>query len=365
MQEIVRLIGKFWLGKTNPKENAFLHDWLKKNKTAWLLFLFSDFGEKSSEQEYLLTNKRSSKILRKIHRRTGISKSDTATANAVVRIGDNPRIQFKWRRAWLVAAAVTLIVAGGWWMLRLPNLYVDVPNEIASNHSADRVVKNHSSQPIPVALPDGSSVLLYPSSTLRYSGEFQTERNVKLEGKAFFEVARNEKKPFIVKSGQMLTRVLGTSFSIEAFEDSNRFLVTVKTGKVFVTAVDAKTERNVSLQNTVELIPNQQAVFDRVHGSIAQSEIKSADAVQFVPAVQTSYEFKNVGIVEILSVLSKAYGVPIVADEKILAGCALTTNLNNKTLFEKMKIICESVGAGTTFKSHHDRIEIISSGCNM
>lgn len=365
MQEIVRLIGKFWLGKTDEKENAFLNDWLKENKTAWLLFLFSDFGEKNSEQKYLLTSKKSSKILEEIHNRTGISKSESAADTPVVQIGDNHRSLFKWHRAWLAAAAVTLIVAGGWWMLRLSNFYPEVPKEVGSQHSADRVVNNHSGQPIPVALPDGSSVLLYPSSTLRYPGEFQAERNVKLEGKAFFEVARNEQKPFIVKSGEMFTRVLGTSFSIEAFEDSTSFLITVKTGKVSVSAVDPKTEESFATQNTVELIPNQQAIFDRELRSIAQSKIQSSDAVRFVPAIQSSYEFKNVGVVEILSVLSKAYGVPIVADEKILAGCALTTNLNNKTLFEKIKIICESVGAGTTFKSHHDRIEIISSGCNM
>lgn len=67
-----------------------------------------------------------------------------------------------------------------------------------------------------VTLPDGTKVWLNNSATLRYPRKFSdTERNVYLEGEAYFKVTRNAQQPFIVESDAMRVRVLGTVFNFK------------------------------------------------------------------------------------------------------------------------------------------------------
>ena len=85
-----------------------------------------------------------------------------------------------------------------------------------------------------VVLEDGTKISLNSGSRLTYPAQFDKDsREVVLEGEAFFEVTRNTEKPFIVRSGDLVTTVLGTSFNIKAFPTEN-IAVTVATGKVRV-----------------------------------------------------------------------------------------------------------------------------------
>src|SRR5690606_29105984 len=85
-----------------------------------------------------------------------------------------------------------------------------------------------------ITLSDGTTIKLNSGSRLRYPEAFDEGlREVHLEGEAFFDVARNEHSPFVVRTKSVTTRVLGTSFNIEAFPDE-QISVTVATGKVEV-----------------------------------------------------------------------------------------------------------------------------------
>ena len=93
-------------------------------------------------------------------------------------------------------------------------------------------------------LPDGTKVWLNQSSVLKYPRAFEgKERHVYLDGEAYFEVARNHEKPFMVKSPAMDVRVLGTSFNIKCRPD-NSFAETtlIVTGRMQVKQVDPKME---------------------------------------------------------------------------------------------------------------------------
>src|SRR6218665_2346039 len=82
-------------------------------------------------------------------------------------------------------------------------------------------------------LADGSDVTLYPNSKLTHVSFTEGERRMRLEGKAFFKVAPNPKRPFIIVTERLITKVLGTSFTIRA-EKGEAETVAVKTGKVAV-----------------------------------------------------------------------------------------------------------------------------------
>lgn len=108
---------------------------------------------------------------------------------------------------------------------------------------------SNSSQSI--QLSDGSIIHLSAHSTLQYPENFTaSRRNVALlEGNAFFEVAQDSVHPFVISSGEIKTKVIGTSFHIQLAK--NRAIVMVRSGKV-----------EVSTNNqSVQLTPNQEAIF--------------------------------------------------------------------------------------------------------
>jgi ferric-dicitrate binding protein FerR (iron transport regulator) len=86
-----------------------------------------------------------------------------------------------------------------------------------------------------ITLPDSSSIWMNAGSKLRYSSAFnQTERKVSIEGEAYFNVARNEKKPFYVITSAVTLKVLGTSFNIKAYPEEDQVETTVESGSVQV-----------------------------------------------------------------------------------------------------------------------------------
>ena len=103
-----------------------------------------------------------------------------------------------------------------------------------------------------IVLADGSHVFLNSNSSITYTEDFTTKRDITLKGEAFFKVFHDEEKPFTVTTGKIKTRVLGTSFNINSFEKDD-VLVSVNTGKVAVTSIEKDT--------TVFLIKNEQVVF--------------------------------------------------------------------------------------------------------
>lgn len=82
-----------------------------------------------------------------------------------------------------------------------------------------------------VTLDDGTTVIMNVNSELRYA-QSSTKRSVELEGMAYFDVARDENKPFVIVAGEGEVTVLGTKFTVENIEDRERICVSVNEGKV-------------------------------------------------------------------------------------------------------------------------------------
>lgn len=123
-------------------------------------------------------------------------------------------------------------------------------------------------QTVKLILADGTKVWLNTQSHLVYPNIFPSKgpRVVELEGEAYFEVARNEKQPFIVKCGNMQTTVLGTSFNICNYPETPA-TVTLVNGSVKV----ANTNEQVTL------LPNQQATLGKSgHIYTSQADLESA-----------------------------------------------------------------------------------------
>jgi transmembrane sensor len=148
-----------------------------------------------------------------------------------------------WVRYSMAAAAMLLLGVFTW------NLVTPDTITVAANETN-----------IDVVLPDGSNISLRKGSKLHYPEKFgDKERNVELEGEAFFAVARDEQKPFIIDAQVAEVKVLGTSFNVDC--NGKLALVVVKTGKVQLS--DRKKTASVILTPGEIGILNNGKLFER------------------------------------------------------------------------------------------------------
>src|SRR5690606_4939020 len=140
-------------------------------------------------------------------------------------------------RSWYytgIAAAVCICLASGYFLLT-SNRDHSPPSTAQANAPEFSEIRNTDGHTKRAILPDGSIVILSPDSRIKYRNGVETgTRELFLEGEAYFDVAHDSKRPFFVYAGDVITRVLGTSFKIRHRGHNEKTTVSVKTGKVTV-----------------------------------------------------------------------------------------------------------------------------------
>ncbi|MEO8252757.1 MAG: FecR family protein [Flavobacterium sp.] len=276
-----------------------------------------------------------------------------------------------WNTAWFrkIAAVLVFGLLSGY----IYTNYFDTKNtyysydHIVINLNDDGLLEqiNNSNKPQIVTLSDGSSVLLQPKSKLSYPKVFiGNERNVYLSGEAFFEISKNPKKPFFVHANEIVTKVVGTSFRIKAYQDQSDVEVLVRTGKVKV-----NTEKGCRRFNQKEmvLLPNQAMRFVRQNQTFNKitditTDTSISSSVRSIE--QLSFEFTDIPVAQIFKTIEQAYSVEIDFPKQELEKCHLTTSLTDQPLPEKLKIICKSIGNNSSYIMNGNQITILSKGCN-
>ncbi|HEX8040241.1 MAG TPA: FecR domain-containing protein [Chryseosolibacter sp.] len=213
-----------------------------------------------------------------------------------------------------------------------------------------------------VSLEDGSRILLKPASELIVRSNFNKEkREVQLKGEAFFHVKRDPARPFFVYANEVVTRVLGTSFRVSAYENDRDVTVAVKSGKVSVYASGADASgRSSKARHEVILTPNQQMVYHRVDDIISKELVEKPEVI--LPNSNLfRMQFENAEVSQIFKVLEENYGVEIRFDKNLLKNCRLTTSMSDEGLYERIEVICKAIGA--SYWCDDAVITIKSNGC--
>lgn len=224
---------------------------------------------------------------------------------------------------------------------------------------------NTSGEVVTVNLSDGSVVRLENNSRLRYFRDCANDpyRKVYLTGEAFFEIAKNPQQPFFVYANEVVTRVLGTSFRVKAFDNDERVVVSVQEGKVSVYSSRRPRKDGDTIEaevNGVVLTPNQKVHYQRAEDSFNKTLVDTPQVIK-QEVLQRDFEFRSTPVHEVFEVLSEAYGVEIIFDKQVLENCYLTVPLGDEPLFEKLKIVCSTIDA--TYELIDANIVISSSGC--
>ncbi len=183
-----------------------------------------------------------------------------------------------------------------------------------------------------LVLTDGTKVFLNKSSEFSYPEKFNKRtREVHLKGEAFFEVARNEKLPFIINTPNgAKVQVLGTAFNVNTIDEPATTIVHVSEGKVALISSDKEIGKTV-------LVKDEMGVLSL--NNLTKSSISQPNYSSWRTGILT---FSNATIEDVIADLSKFYDTTILLKNNNLKYNKLTTLINNQTLddvLEELKLV--------------------------
>ena len=208
-------------------------------------------------------------------------------------------------------------------------------------------------QKLTVLFSDGSKVQLNSGSKLVYPEKFAREvRQLTLEGEAFFEVVRNDRNPFKVRSGKLMTTVLGTSFNIKAYPENQKIEVAVAAGEVQVAGVDDTTL-------APQLVaPNTLASYNP---STNEIEIQPFDVQSIIAWKERVVRFDETSFEEVAGTLERWYGVKIMIENERIGNCVLYGEFENTSLQSVLQML--KVALDIEYKFTAEGVRISGNGC--
>ena len=181
-------------------------------------------------------------------------------------------------------------------------------------------------------LSDGTVVWLNQGSKLTYPHHFSgSTRTVQLDGEAYFDVAKNKEIPFIVESGNLAVKAVGTSFNVKAFKDDVKFETSLESGKVIIL--------NGPKDNTVEVCemePGERFVFDE---NTKKYSLKQEDLTAYVSWKEGKLIFRENPLNEVVDRLSRWYNVEIQLEDPGLEYLTITATFVDEPLEQVLEMM--------------------------
>jgi transmembrane sensor len=204
-------------------------------------------------------------------------------------------------------------------------------------------------QVVESTLPDGTQVSLNAGSSLHYPSRFKgDERKVSLEGEAFFDVAHNKDKAFVIDAKEMQIKVLGTSFYVNTNAVNNTMEVVLMTGSV---RLDYNGKQ-------MFLEPGDKAVVLTKQGEIVKQENSDPNLLAWKTR---NLRFDDTPLKIIIDVLKKVYHKDIVLLNPEIGNCRITATFEGQSL-EAVLLVLQST-IDITARPNGDMIELSGKGC--
>lgn len=296
------LIKKFFRGECSEEEAEVLRKYL--DNESWAKRELDRMWRASNDTT--IDNKTTNRNLKEIRRKAKY------TERTITRIQDLILVR--------VAAIVLLAFV-------LPLIVLDLnnPDTVEEKRQEFITKTNPSGQKSRVFLPDGSVVKLNAGSSIRYLEGFSpNNREVVLTGEAFFEVAEDSDRPFLVITGDISTKALGTSFNVKAFEGDDHIEVVLASGQVEVSSSPRTT--------LATLLPGEEVVY---HNHYKSHKKQKADLKKALAWTNNQIVFDHASAEEIFTYLERWYGVEFVVDQEVsdkswhFSGCYKDESLKN------------------------------------
>jgi len=300
------LLERYLNNKTTTEENVILSKFLdsfQKGNEDWDETVF---GEKTQIEERVYLE-----LMEKIN------KPDVTTKEY-----SNRKIFLK------IAASIVFIISA------LSILFY-INNNYNSKSSAQLWTEKNTQmgERLTINFIDGTKIIVNANSVIKYPNNFLSnkDREVYLDGEAYFEVSKDSLRPFKVYTNKIVTTVLGTKFNVKAYPDEHEIAVSLVNGKVKVS-----NENNAVEDASVILKPNQQFVYNK------NEQISSVTIFNIQSEIgwkDNNLIFDNEPLSEIFVVLERAYGVKFELKDKSYTSWKVTANFKNASLWTVIETI--------------------------
>ncbi len=293
---------------------------------------------------------------------------DTISAQPVDQ-SEPPVLHISSHKKWWYAAAVFFIAVAA-----TMSYFVFTRNatagkfDYASVTPSKQLVENvnSSANSVKLVLPDESIVELGAGSRIAYANNFDSSqtRDVYLSGEATFTVVKNPAHPFRVFANEIVTKVLGTTFTVRSFNKDSIIQVTVRTGKVSVYSQENTSNSETRTPNQlggIILTVNQELVYKKSNREFTRSLMQNPVIITRDTVDQKAMVYDDAPLEKVFVHLSKTYGVNIVYDNDLLKKCTVTADLGSETFYRKLDLICKAIGA--TYEIIDGQVVIQSNGC--
>ncbi len=236
-----------------------------------------------------------------------------------------------------IAVAVALVIAASLWLYR----------SISTVEYQELVAQTEIEED---QLPDGSQIALNQFSSLKYPEKLSSRtRKVELKGDAFFEVERDESRPFIITTQNVEIEVLGTSFYVDSRDDQPQVQVIVETGSVAVTTGD----------NKIVLESNEIGIYEKATGQLTK---KTNDDVNYLAWKTDVLVFEETILERVVFDLNRKFHSQISIESEVLKSCPISATYENKSLEAIIKIIEKTLNIKAETKG--EEIVFTGEGCD-
>jgi transmembrane sensor len=220
---------------------------------------------------------------------------------------------------------IPLLVASVWLFFHQPK-ETTAPLQFAMQEiTSPPGVRSH------VVLPDGSHVWLNAESAIKFKVPFdKSTRDVSLFGEAYFEVRKNPDVPFVVKSGKVQVKVLGTKFNFKAFAEENNIEVVLAEGKVSLNT-EGFAKGNEKIMN-----PGDKAVFDKTSN---QTKITNVKINKYIAWHNGKMIFDETPMPEVAAQLERWYGIEVIIEDPRINKYRITTTFENESLTQVLDLL--------------------------
>lgn len=317
---IQRLVS-YITGNCSKKEQELVEQWLGMSDDNRMLF--NDFKQAwassaAVSQSCLIDIDKAWENFKK--------RANFVEPNPIITAEDNKQFNIKSILVSVARIAALVVVLFGLYLL------FDKENKVEYNNYCATAIQPDS----PFVLPDGSNVFMNKGAEIEYPEQFSSDvRNISFKGEAFFDVSHNPQKPMVIAVGNVRVKVLGTSFNLCNYIDSDEITVHLETGKVLFYSVD---DIDGSILEQIILHPGQKGIYNKNTGLITKQQTCNHNYMAWKTGV---LEFVNAPLTDVINVIESTYRINV--DSEIsLSSYHLSARFNNETpesIFESLQII--------------------------
>lgn len=326
MPNLNTIIQKYILGKSSEEENQLIDQWIQQShENKKRLFeekdIWETYGYHSDRMNYEVNPEFS--ILKE---RLEYQKVKST---------------FSFEKILQIAALIIFVFGLGW-----SSQFISFPESEQTETTMQEVFvpKGQVNQ---IFLADGTRIWINSESKLTVPAVFASnERVVKLNGEAFFEVAKNINSPFRVEVNGQVIEVLGTSFNVRAYDNSNKIETTLETGQI---------KLRIGNQTSM-LAPGEQSLFDKTKKELVISKV---EPITYTSWKDGRYEFQNEDLIEVFKVVERWYDVEITYDENTFRGMHFSGVIKrNKDANHFLELL--NISVPIRYSVHAEKITITS-----